>query len=164
MKSKINYILVSFTLLIGIGLLFIFFTRTPIYNQVNDSVYHYNLDTIEGDQKLLVDYSGQVILIVNIASRCGYANQLKDFEFLYNKYKDKKFIVLAVPSNDFFQEPLSENELKLFCDTTFNITFPLFSKIHVRGKNIHPLFLFLTQSNAQFKGPVTWNFNKFLIF
>jgi glutathione peroxidase len=110
----------------------------------------------------LADYKGKVALIVNTASRCGFTSQYKGLEELYLRYKDRGFVVLAFPANDFMgQEPGSNEEIKGFCELKYKITFPLFAKTSVKGANINSLFKYLTEDSA-FKGPVTWNFNKFL--
>ena len=111
-------------------------------------------------------YEGKVLLVVNTASQCGYTPQYKGLEATYNKYKDKGFEVLAFPANEFgAQEPGSNDEIKSFCSTTYNVTFPLFSKIVVKGKGIHPFYEYLTdaKTDPKFAGEITWNFNKFLI-
>jgi glutathione peroxidase len=107
-----------------------------------------------------------VVLVVNVASRCGFTPQYEGLEALYQKYKEKGFVVLGFPANNFlWQEPGTDAEIKTFCSTKYNVTFPLFSKISVRGKDQHPLYVWLTSkdANPNFSGAISWNFNKFLI-
>ncbi|MBF0387870.1 MAG: glutathione peroxidase [Candidatus Omnitrophica bacterium] len=116
-----------------------------------------------GETISLADYKGKVVLIVNTASRCGFTSQYKGLEELYLRYKDSGFVVLAFPANNFMgQEPGSNEEIKSFCELKYKTTFPLFAKTSVKGLDINPLFKYLTEDSS-FKGPVTWNFNKFLI-
>ena len=134
-------------------------------NKMN-TLYHINVDTINGKSILMDEYKGKTILIVNTASRCGFTGQYEGLQTIYEKYKDQGLIVLAFPSNNFIgQEPGSNESIANFCSTRFNITFPIFAKIDVKGKNQHPLFKWLTskETNPSFNGGVTWNFNKFLI-
>ena len=127
------------------------------------TVHSYSAQTIEGADKSLADYKGKALLLVNTASRCGYTRQYKSLEALYEKYKDRGFEVLAFPANNFMgQEPGSNAEIKEFCSLRFRTTFPLFSKISVKGKDIHPLYRYLTEESG-FNGPIKWNFNKFLV-
>ncbi len=127
--------------------------------------YQIQVKDIDSKPVKMSQYQGKVLLIVNTASECGYTKQYAPLEELYQKYKDKNFLVLGFPSNDFGgQEPGSEKEIKSFCQTKFNVTFPLFSKVTVSPKNQHPLFTHLTsQSKGVEKGPVKWNFEKFLV-
>jgi glutathione peroxidase len=111
-------------------------------------------------------FQGKVLLVVNTASKCGYTKQYAGLETMYDKYKDKGLEVLAFPANEFLaQEPGSDEEIKSFCETKFHVTFPLFSKIVVKGKGIHPFYEYLTdkKTDPKFAGDITWNFNKFLI-
>lgn len=127
------------------------------------SIYDFIAKTIDGVDKPLADYKGKVVLIVNTASRCGFTSQYKGLEAIYEKYKDKGFVVLGFPANNFLgQEPGSNEEIKQFCELKFKTTFPMFAKIDVAGKNIAPLYKYLTNVDG-FKGNITWNFNKFLI-
>jgi len=103
---------------------------------------------------------------VNVASKCGYTYQYEALERLYRQYREKGFEVLGFPANNFFwQEPGTDQEIKSFCSSTYGVTFPMFSKISVKGKDIHPLYAYLTsaESNPRFAGKITWNFNKFLV-
>jgi len=121
------------------------------------------MKTINGREKPLADYKGKALLIVNTASRCGFTPQYKGMEALYEKYKARGFEILAFPANNFMgQEPGTDAEIKQFCDLNYKTTFPLFSKISVKGKGMHPLYQYLT-SQPGFDGAISWNFNKFLI-
>lgn len=122
------------------------------------------LKTIDGKDATLKDYSGKVLLVVNVASQCGYTRQYTGLEALYQKYKDRGLVVLGFPCNDFgSQEPGTEAEIKEFCTSRFSVTFPMFSKLHVKGAEQHPLYAALTGSTSPAPGPVKWNFGKFLI-
>lgn len=111
-------------------------------------------------------HQGKVLLVVNTASKCGATPQYAGLESLYGKYKAKGFEVLAFPANEFGeQEPGTNSEIKTFCSTKYNVTFPLYSKIVVKGEGIHPFYDYLTspKTDPKFAGEITWNFNKFLI-
>lgn len=132
-------------------------------NDDRGTIYQFSLKTIDGETKSLADYRGKVLLIVNVASRCGFTPQYRELQALYEKYNERGFMVLAFPSNDFRnQEPGTDAEIKEFCSSTYNVTFDLFSKIHVTGEKKHPLYKFLTEE-SEFKGEVQWNFQKYLI-
>ncbi len=124
------------------------------------SIYTLSVNTIDGKLKSLGDYSGKVVLIVNVASKCGFTPQYEGLEALYRKYKDRGLVVLGFPSNDFmWQEPGSNDEIAAFCKRKYDVSFPMFAKVSVRGGGQHPLYAYLTKE----KGRVTWNFNKFLV-
>jgi glutathione peroxidase len=130
------------------------------------SVLDFHVKDIEGKNVDLAGYKGKVLLIVNTASQCGLTEQYKGLEEIYEKYKGQGFEVLAFPANEFGkQEPGTNEQIKEFCSTKYNVSFPLFSKIVVKGKGIDPLFEFLTSeaSNPKFAGVIKWNFNKFLV-
>lgn len=128
-----------------------------------DSIYSFSMQTTDGEQKALSDYKGKVLLIVNTASKCGFTPQLGSMEKLYQQYNQQGLEVLAFPANNFMgQEPGTDKEIKNFCMLTYNTTFPLFAKISVKGTDINPLYQYLTEKTA-FTGPISWNFNKFLI-
>lgn len=131
---------------------------------MNDAgVYGFTMKTIDGKDKSLADYRGEVLLIVNVASFCGHTPQYKDLESLYETYKDKGFKILAFPANNFgAQEPGTNQEIKEFCDTKYHVTFDIFSKISVKGNDQHPLYRYLT-NDTDFKGDIGWNFTKFLV-
>jgi len=130
------------------------------------SVLDAKVKDIDGKDVDLSRYKGEVLLIVNTASQCGYTPQYKGLESVYEKYKDKGFEVLAFPANEFgAQEPGTDAEIKTFCTTKYNVTFPVFSKIVVKGAGSHPLYKFLTnqETNPKFAGEIPWNFTKFLV-
>ncbi|HKQ07848.1 MAG TPA: glutathione peroxidase [Blastocatellia bacterium] len=133
---------------------------------VANSIYDFSLKNIDGKETSLADYRGKVVLVVNVASRCGFTPQYDGLEKVYLKYKDRGLVILGFPANNFGgQEPGSNEEIKSFCSLKYNVTFPMFAKISVKGDDIHPLYKYLTdkQSDPQFGGDVKWNFNKFLI-
>jgi glutathione peroxidase len=122
------------------------------------------LKDINGKDTSLKDYAGKVILLVNVASKCGNTPQYAGLQALYAKYKDKGFVIIGVPSNDFAgQEPGTPEEIKAFCTDNDGVTFPLMAKVHVKGKEKCPLYAALTTAGAPFPGEVKWNFGKFLI-
>jgi glutathione peroxidase len=122
------------------------------------------LNDINDKPTSLKAYSGKIILLVNVASKCGYTPQYSGLEKLYRKYKDQGLVVIGVPSNDFGeQEPGTADEIKAFCSSRYNVTFPLMAKIHVTGEEKHPLYSELTGPKSAFPGEVKWNFQKFII-
>jgi glutathione peroxidase len=132
----------------------------------NGSVYDFTMKNIDGRQVNLADFRGKVVLIVNVASRCGFTPQYEGLEKIYNKYQGQGFVILGFPANNFMsQEPGTDEEIKTFCSAKYNVTFPMFSKISVKGSDIHPLYKFLTDksSDPEFAGDIKWNFNKFLV-
>ena len=129
-----------------------------------DSIYDLKLKDIDGKDVALADYKGKAVLIVNVASKCGYTKQYAALETTYQKYKDQGLVVLGFPCNQFGgQEPGTNEEIKEFCSTQFNVTFPLFDKLDVNGKNRAPLYTLLAGKDSPFPGDIKWNFNKFLI-
>jgi glutathione peroxidase len=129
----------------------------------NKSIYDFTMKTIEGQEMPLANFKGKTLLVVNTASKCGFTPQYKGLEELYLKYKGKGFEILGFPANNFLgQEPGSNEEIKKFCDLKYHVTFPMFSKISVKGKDMHPLYAYLTKESG-FNGAISWNFNKFLI-
>ena len=131
-----------------------------------ESVHEFTMQSIDGNDVELVDYKGKVLLLVNVASKCGFTGQYEDLQKLYETYKEQGFEILGFPANDFLgQEPGKNEEIKQFCSMTYGVTFPMFAKISVKGKDIHPLYAFLTdkKSDHSFGGKITWNFTKFLI-
>lgn len=122
------------------------------------------LKDIDGNATSLKKFEGKVLLIVNVASHCGYTPQYAGLEALQQKYKDKGFTVLGFPCNQFGQqEPGTELEIKQFCSTKYNVTFPMFSKIDVNGPKRDALYTFLAGPDSAFKGDIKWNFTKFLV-
>ena len=130
---------------------------------VPTSFFDFTMKTIDGKELSLAAYKGQVLLVVNTASKCGYTPQYAGLEELYRKYKDRGFTVLAFPANNFlWQEPGTDAEIKQFCTSKYDVTFPIFSKISVKGSDMAPLYRWLTTQEG-FAGDIKWNFNKFLI-
>ena len=130
------------------------------------SMYEFTMKNIDGQDVRLETYKGKVVMVVNTASKCGLTPQYEGLQALYDKYKDRGFVVLGFPANNFMgQEPGTEKEIKDFCDLNYNVTFPMFAKISVKGGNQHPLYTFLTnkETNPGFDGEITWNFEKFLV-
>jgi glutathione peroxidase len=130
------------------------------------NVLDFTLNSIDGKPAPLSQYQGKVVLIVNVASRCGYTPQYEGLEKVYEKYKDKGFVILGFPANNFGgQEPGTNEEIKTFCSSKYSVKFPLYSKISVKGDDIHPLYRFLTdkQANPATGGDIKWNFTKFLV-
>lgn len=130
------------------------------------NVYDFSLKSIDGAVAPLSAYKGKVVLVVNVASRCGYTPQYEGLEATYRKYKDQGFVVLGFPANNFgAQEPGTDEEIKTFCSSKYNVTFPMFSKISVKGGDQAPLYQFLTdvKANPGTGGEIKWNFTKFLV-
>lgn len=127
-------------------------------------IYDIQLTNIDGDPMNLVDYKGEVLMLVNVASQCGLTPQYSGLQDLYEKYSNHGFKVIGLPCNQFGgQEPGTESEVKTFCETRFNVTFPMTEKIEVNGNNRHELYTLLCGSEAKFPGDITWNFEKFLV-
>lgn len=127
-------------------------------------LYSIPLKDIDGKDTSLKAYEGKVLLVVNVASKCGNTPQYKALQGLQEKYKDKGFTVLGFPCNDFAgQEPGSNEEIKTFCTSKYHVTFPIFDKLHVKGNDQHALYKELTGTKGAFPGDVKWNFGKFLI-
>lgn len=129
-------------------------------------IYNIEVKDIVGNDIQLSRYKGKVLLIVNVASNCGYTNQYADLQALYDEYKDQGLVILGFPANNFLnQEPGDNAKIHHFCTSRFNVTFPMFSKLSVKGKDQHPLYSYLTkkQENGRLNAPVMWNFQKFLV-
>lgn len=125
-----------------------------------DNIHEFTMKSIDGKPTSLAAYKGKVVLAVNVASQCGYTPQYAGLEALYKQYKDKGFVIAGFPANNFGgQEPGTDDEIKTFCDRTYKVTFPIFSKISVKGADQAPLYQYLTQKG----GEVKWNFAKFLV-
>ena len=161
--------IISIGILLGV-ICFLFIKSkldTPIHAQVSKTIYDTQIKDIDGQAMDWTQFKGKVLLIVNVASRCGFTGQYEGLQELYETYKDKGLVVIGVPSNDFgFQEPGSASEIKSFCQTNYQVSFPITQKVSVRGKNQDPLYQFLTHaSHFNSKKPVlpSWNFNKYLV-
>lgn len=139
---------------------------TPTAAPPEKNVYEFAMKDIDGKEVKFDAYKGKVVMIVNVASKCGYTSQYEGLETIYKKYKDQGLVVLGFPANNFMgQEPGTEKEIKEFCSTKYGVTFPMFSKISVTGVDQHPLYTYLTskESNPEFGGDISWNFNKFIV-
>ena len=135
-------------------------------NADNQTIYQFTVEDINGKPFALADLKGKKVMIVNTASKCGLTPQYKELEALYKQYKDKDFIIIGFPANNFLgQEPGSNEQIASFCSINYGVTFPMMSKISVKGKNMHPLYQFLTQKskNGVEDSKVQWNFQKYLI-
>lgn len=129
-----------------------------------DSIYGVPLKDIDGKSTSLKTYEGKVMLIVNVASKCGYTPQYKELQAIYEKYKDHGLVVLGFPCNQFGgQEPGTDAEIKEFCTSKYSVTFPLFDKLEVNGANRHPLYGILVGPGSPTAGDIKWNFTKFLV-
>ncbi len=129
-----------------------------------ETLYEIPLKDIDGKDTSLKTHQGKVLLIVNVASRCGNTPQYNGLEALHKKYKDQGLVILGFPCNQFgAQEPGSNSDIKQFCASKYAVTFPLFDKLDVKGKNQHPLYKALSGAESPFPGDVKWNFGKFLV-
>lgn len=139
---------------------------TPVDPVAEPSIYDFTLKDLDGKEVNLGSFRGKVLMIVNVASKCGFTPQYEQLEAIYKRYKDQGFVVLGFPANNFMgQEPGTDAEIKEFCTTKYGVTFPMFAKISVTGADQHPLYRYLTHksTNPEFSGDITWNFNKFLV-
>jgi glutathione peroxidase len=124
------------------------------------NIHEFTLNSIDGKAAPLSAYDGKVVMLVNVASRCGYTPQYSGLEALYEKYKDRGLVILGFPANNFGgQEPGTNEEIKTFCSAKYNVTFPMYAKVSVKGEDTTPLYQFLTQAKG---GEIKWNFTKFL--
>lgn len=164
--------LIVILIVVGIGIAALayrygfIFNPTPTTPPPQKSIYEFTMKDIDGNDMRLDTFRGNVVMIVNVASKCGYTPQYEGLENIYEKYKDRGFVVIGFPANNFLgQEPGSDADIKEFCRLTYGVSFPMFSKISVTGSDQHPLYTMLTskQSNPEFGGDITWNFNKFLL-
>ena len=124
--------------------------------------YNFKFNGIDGNQINLADYQNKVLVVVNVASRCGFTPQYSDLQKVWEDYKDKNVIIIGVPTNNFKQEPGSNKEIKDFCETNFNINFPMTEKIDVLGKNAHPFFKWARENYGNSAIP-KWNFHKIIV-
>jgi len=133
---------------------------------MKESIYDYKVKDIDGNEVVMSEFKDKVLMIVNVASKCGFTPQYEGLQKLYDAYKDQGLVVLGFPCNQFgAQEQGGEAEIKDFCETNFSISFPMFAKIDVNGDNADPLFLFLQNAKKGFMdtGPIKWNFSKFVV-
>jgi len=129
------------------------------------SIYDFTISSIDGQPVSLSGYKGKVVLLVNVASKCGFTPQYSALEAVYEKYKDRGLVIVGVPANNFMQqEPGTNEEIKTFCTRKYNVSFPMMSKVSVKGDDETPLYHFLTDASTdpQFSGDIKWNFTKFL--
>ena len=151
------------TLILLVGL----FTST-LYSQntMEKTIHQFTVETLEGDRFDFSSLKGKKIMVVNTASKCGLTPQYKDLQALYEQYKSENFVIIGFPANNFMkQEPGSNEEIAAFCERNYGVSFPMMTKIDVKGNDIHPIYSFLTQKeiNGVMDSKVTWNFQKYLI-
>jgi glutathione peroxidase len=129
------------------------------------SIYDFTLPSIDGKPMPLSSFKGKVVLMVNVASKCGYTPQYSALEAIYQKYKDRGLVILGFPANNFgAQEPGTNEEIKTFCSTKYQVTFPLYAKVSVKGEDTTPLYQYVTRdANPAVAGEIKWNFTKFLV-
>jgi glutathione peroxidase len=141
--------------------MFSFFNKTMSDN--TKTFFDFKINSINGEELDLSSFKGKTILLVNVASKCGFTNQYDDLQKIYDDFRDKGLIVIGIPTNQFGgQEPGSEKEIKNFCETNFNITFPMTSKYEVKGANAHPIYIWAKDTFGKSTVP-KWNFHKILI-
>lgn len=141
-------------------------TTLSTTNAQNVSFHSFVVTDIDGNEFPLSKLKGKKVMVVNTASKCGFTPQYEDLQALYDKYKDKNFVIIGFPANNFMgQEPGTNQEIKEFCTTRFSVSFPMMAKISVKGNDIHPLYQWLTQKsmNGVMDSEVKWNFQKYLI-
>lgn len=143
-------------------ILFMFSFFNKAMTESSGVAYDYRFDGIDGNQIELSDFRNKVIVVVNVASRCGYTPQYKDLQTLYDNYKDRNLIIIGVPTNNFKQEPGTNDQIKDFCETNFGITFPMTEKINVIGDNSHPFYKWAKEDFGIGAIP-KWNFHKIVI-
>jgi glutathione peroxidase len=130
------------------------------------TIYDFTLNSIDGQPTPFSSFKGKIVLLVNVASRCGYTPQYAALESIYEKYKSRGFVIVGIPANNFGgQEPGSNQEIKTFCTAKYHVTFPMMAKVSVKGSDITPLYQFLTDktANPDTGGEIGWNFTKFLV-
>lgn len=148
------------TFLMALGL------ASPVVSAQPKSFYDFTVKTIDGNDFSLSELKGKKVLVVNVASKCGFTPQYKELEQLYETYKDKNFVVIGFPANNFlWQEPGTNEEIAQFCSLKYGVTFPMMEKISVKGKDMAPLYEWLTKKslNGKQDASVQWNFQKFMI-
>lgn len=159
MKFKAWLMVISLLSLIGCKTVY----KTPCTAK---SIYEFELKTIDGKPFHTSELKDKVLIFVNVASKCAFTPQYQELEKLYQEYKNRNLVVLGFPANNFlWQEPGSNSEIAQFCSTKYNVTFPMFEKISVKGKDCHPLYQFLTQKihNGNLDCPIKWNFQKIIV-
>jgi len=159
MKNAMRFVLV---LVCTLPMIILGQTEDKIMEQ-QPKLYSFSMKTIDGKDKPLSEYKGKVLLIVNVASKCGHTPQYKGLEAIYEKYKDRGFMILGFPANNFLrQEPGTNEDIKKFCTLNYGVTFDMFSKISVKGSDQDSLYQYLTKESPV-PGAVTWNFQKYLV-
>lgn len=154
--------ILTILLVLGLAVPFTTGAKKPQNKSTNMSIYAFKVEDSKGKTVQLSAYQGKTLLIVNVASKCGYTKQYTPLEALYEKYKDKGLVILGFPCNQFGgQEPGTNEEIQEFCSLKFNVQFPVMGKIEVNGKDAHPLYVYLKEQAGG--GAISWNFNKFLI-
>ena len=164
-RNRLAFVVSTFAVLV-LGIVAAQARRTEQGDKPVPPVLNFTMKSLTGKDVDLASYQGKVILIVNTASKCGYTPQYKDLEALYKKYQDRGLVILGFPANDFgHQEPGTDAEIGEFCKKNFDVTFPMFSKVVVKGDGQAPLFQYLTgdSTDPKFAGEIKWNFEKFLI-
>lgn len=149
-----------------LGMIILLATTLSTTNAQNVSFHSFVVTDIDGNEFPLSKLKGKKVMVVNTASKCGLTPQYEDLQALYDKYKDKNFVIIGFPANNFMgQEPGTNQEIKEFCTTRFSVSFPMMAKISVKGKDTHPLYQWLTQKsmNGVMDSEVKWNFQKYLI-
>jgi glutathione peroxidase len=163
-----KYLLV-FSLIISALIIIVLFKKHHLFAKgklvdPNINFYSIKINLLSGKPLDLKKFQNKVVLVVNVASNCGFTNQYEDLESLYQKYKSKDFVILGVPSNDFGgQEPGSAKDIQSFCQLNYGVSFLISEKVKINGVQQHELYDFLTKSNTKHKGKVRWNFTKFLV-
>ncbi len=154
-------------IMVGVVLAIVFLMPANVAGgKPGGNILSFSLELNDGTMKPLQDFKGQVLVLVNVASKCGFTGQYDDLQKLQKKYEEKGFTVLAFPANNFLgQEPGTNSEIVEFCRKNYGVTFPVFAKISVAGDDIHPLYAHLTgeTTNPGYSGAISWNFNKFVI-
>src|SRR6476620_1212165 len=163
-------LMIAAVAVLGAGAFAMYHHESPVQNveaaSPAKSIYDFQMKDIDGKDVKLSKYKGNVLLVVNTASKCGYTPQYGGLQAIYSKYHDQGFEILGFPANNFGgQEPGTEAEIKEFCTLKYKVTFPMFAKISVKGEDQHPLYTYLTskETDPAFAGDISWNFNKFLI-
>ncbi len=161
---KVKIFIITLVAILSTSILFIS-NLSADEDYTPESIFDFTMNDIDGNPVKLEIFKDKVILLVNVASKCGYTPQYKGLQKLYSKYKDKGFVILGFPANNFlWQEPGTNARIKSFCSLKYGVEFPMFSKISVKGRKQHPLYKFLTSklSNPLFPGKIRWNFEKFV--
>ena len=164
----IRYIVPVVLLIVILGAIFFQKNRALLAKEAlteqSSNFYNIKIKALSGKMLELTDFKNKIVLVVNVASNCGFTEQYKDLEALYQQFKLEELVILGVPSNDFGgQEPGSAEDIQSFCRLNYGVSFPMAEKVKIKGNQQHELYYFLTQSNPKYNGNVKWNFTKFLI-